>query len=215
MDRRPPLTYRVLLVQEHKIVSEGLRALLEKAGIEVVGEAFDARSASELARTQKPEVVVLDIGNPENAIGLVRAIRIASPDSRTLLLTLFAAGPLVIEALQSGVQGYVLKTQSAEDLLRAIDGVSQGAVYISPVVAGNLVDVALSREKTREGPLTPRERQVLKLVAEGQSTREIAVELRISFKTAEYHRHRIMRRLGIHETAGLVRYAIRRGVIQA
>jgi len=215
MDRTPRLPYRVLLVEEHKIVSEGLRALLEKAGIQVVGEAFDARSASELTRTQKPEVVVLDVTDPDIAIALVRAIRAVSPDTRTLLLTLFAAGPLVIEALQSGVQGYVLKTQNAEDLVRAIDEVGQGAVYISPIVAGNLVDVALGKGKAREETLTPRERQVLKLVAEGQSTREIAEELRISFKTAEYHRHRIMRRLGIHETAGLVRYAIRRGVIQA
>jgi len=214
MDRTPPLPYRVLLVEEHKIVSEGLRALLEKAGIEVVGEACDARSASELAKSHKPKVVVLDVADPHLTIELVRAIRAASPDTRTLLLTLSADGPLVLQALQSGVQGYVLKTQGAEDLVRAIEDVSQGVVYISPVVAGNLVEVALGK-RAREAPLTPRERQVLKLVAEGQSTREIAEELCISFKTAEYHRHRIMRRLGIHETAGLVRYAIRRGVIQA
>ena len=215
MDRSPHLPYRVLLVEEYKIFAEGLRALLEKAGIEVVGEAGDARSASELAKSHRPDVVVLDASDPQVAIDLVGVIRAASPDTRTLLLSLFADGPHVIQALRSGVQGYLLKTQSAADLLRAIDGVSQGAVYISPVVAGNLVDVALGTGKAREEPLTPRERQVLKLVAEGQSTREIAAELCISFKTAEYHRHRIMRRLGIHETAGLVRYAIRRGVIQA
>src|SRR5215510_14076148 len=118
MDREPRLPYRVLLVEEHKIVSEGLRALLEKAGIQVVGEARDACSASELAKDQKPEVVVLDVFDPDVAIAAVRAIRAVSPDTRTLLLTLFAEGPLVIEALQSGVQGYVLKTQNAEDLVR-------------------------------------------------------------------------------------------------
>ena len=215
MDRSPQHPYQVLLVGEYKIFAEGLRALLERAGIPVVGEASDARSATELAKSHKPGVAVLDISDPQLAIELVSAIRAASSETRTLVLSLFAEGPLVIQALRSGVQGYVLKTQSAADLICAIDDVSQGAVYISPVVAGNLVDVALGTGKPREEPLTPRERQVLKLVAEGQSTREIAAELSISFKTAEYHRHRIMRRLGIHETAGLVRYAIRRGVIQA
>lgn len=210
------LPCRVLLLEEHKIVAEGLRALLEKAGIVVVGEAPDVREARALLKTLEPDVVVLDVGGPLlNAIDAVRELHLASPDIKTLLLTLSTDGPLVIQALQTGVQGYVLKTQSADDLVCAIGEVCRGAIYISPSVAGCLIEATLDKDAPREQPLTLRERQVLQFVAEGKSTREISSALGISFKTAEYHRHRVMRKLGIHETAGLVRYAIRRGVIQA
>ena len=206
---------RVMIADDHQIVRQGLRALLEKAGHVVVAEASNGREAVDLAAKQPVDVAVLDLIMPVlNGVDSARELLRAAPQVRTILLTMHADRPYVVEALQAGAKGYVLKTQAAEDLVRAIDEVSRGAVYISPAVAMSLVDAMLDRDEPATTDLTARERQILQLVAESKSTKQIARLLNISYKTAESHRSRLMKKLDIHETAGLVRYAIRRGLVQ-
>jgi DNA-binding NarL/FixJ family response regulator len=206
---------RVMIADDHQIVRQGLRALLEKAGHVVVAEASNGREAVDLAAKQQVDIAVLDLIMPVlNGVDSARELLRAAPQVRTILLTMHADRPYVVEALQAGARGYVLKTQAAEDLVRAIDEVSRGAVYISPAVAMSLVDAMLDRDEPATTDLTARERQILQLVAESKSTKQIARLLNISYKTAESHRSRLMKKLDIHETAGLVRYAIRRGLIQ-
>jgi len=205
---------RVLLAEDHQIVRQGLRALLEKAGHSVVGEAADGREACELAQKLQPNIAVLDLAMPLlNGLDAIGEIRRVSP-STVILLTMYTDRPYVLQALQAGAKGYVLKTQAADDLVRAIQEVLRGAVYLSPGVAVGLVDAYLSKEEEPKDPLTPRERQILQLVAEGKTTKAIGELLGITFKTAESHRNRIMKKLDIHQTAGLVRYAIRHGLVR-
>lgn len=205
---------RVLLADDHQIVRQGLRALLEKAGHAVVGEAADGREACRLARELKPNIAVLDLAMPLlNGLDAIREIQRASPGTRAILLTMHTDRPYVLQALKAGAKGYVLKSQAAEDLIRAIEEAVRGAAYLSPGVAGSLVEAYLTKGDQPEEPLTARERQVLQLIAEGKTTKAIARLLGVSFKTAESHRSRIMKKLGIHEIAGLVRYAIRRGLL--
>ena len=206
---------RVLLAEDHQIVRQGLRALLERAGHSVVGEAADGREACELAQKLQPNVAVLDLAMPLlNGLDAIGEIRRVSPNTVTILLTMYTDRPYVLQALQAGAKGYVLKTQAADDLVRAIQEVRRGAVYLSPGVAVGLVDAYPANDEESRKPLTARERQILQLVAEGKTTKAIAELLGISFKTAESHRTRIMKKTDIHETAGLVRYAVRRGLIQ-
>jgi two-component system response regulator NreC len=206
---------RILLAEEQLIVRQGVRSLLEQEGLEVVGEAGDGREAVNLARELRPDLAILDVGMPLlNGLDAARAITRQSRSTRTILLTLSADGAHVLEALRVGVKGYVLKTQAASDLLQAIREISRGAVYLSPSVSQVVVDAYLARTEVPPDPLTHREREVLQLVAEGKTTKEIAKLLGTSFKTAESHRFRIMRKLEIHQTAGLVRYAIRQGLIE-
>ena len=206
---------RVLLAEDHQIVRQGLRALLEKSGHEVVGEASDGHEACKLAQTLQPGVAVLDLAMPLlNGLDAIREIHRVSPDTRTILLTMYTDRPYVLQALQAGAKGYVLKTQAADDLIRAIQEVLRGAIYLSPGVSRTVVDAFLNKSDVMPDPLTPRERQILQLVAEGKTTKEIAGLLGIRVKTAESHRTRIMKKLDIHQTAGLVRYAIRRGLVQ-
>ena len=206
---------RVLLADDHQIVRQGLRALLEKAGHSVVGEAADGREACALAKKLQPNIAVLDLGMPLlNGLDAIGEIRRVSPGTLSILLTMYTDRPYVLRALQAGAKGYVLKTQAADDLVRAIREVWAGAMYLSPGVAVGLVDAYLSKDEKPKEPLTPRERQVLQLVAEGKTTKAIAGLLGITFKTAESHRNRIMKKLDIHQTAGLVRYAIRHGLIR-
>lgn len=205
---------RVLLADDHQIVRQGLRAMLEKAGHAVVGEAADGREACRLARELKPNIAVLDLAMPLlNGLDAIREIQRASPGTRAILLTMHTDRPYVLQALKAGAKGYVLKSQAAEDLIRAIEEAVRGAAYLSPGVAGSLVEAYLTKGDQPEEPLTARERQVLQLIAEGKTTKAIARLLGVSFKTAESHRSRIMKKLGIHEIAGLVRYAIRRGLL--
>jgi DNA-binding NarL/FixJ family response regulator len=205
---------RVLLADDHQIVRQGLRSLLEKAGHEVVGEASDGREALKLARTLSPDIAVLDLSMPLlNGLDAAHEIRRIAPEIKTILLTMYTDKAYVLQALRAGARGYVLKTQAAEDLIRAIREISRGEVYLSPGVALSVVDAYLQKTDPDADPLTPRERQTLQLIAEGKSTKEIARVLSISFKTAESHRNRIMKKLDIHEVAGLVRYAIRRGLV--
>ncbi len=208
------MSCRVLVAEDHQLVRQGIRALLEKAGYHIVGEASDGREACKLAQTLQPNIAVLDLAMPLlNGLDATREIHRVSPDTKAILLTMYTERPYVIQALQAGARGYVLKTQTAEDLLRAIQEVLRGSVYVSPSAAVSLVDACLGNAHSLVDPLTARERQVLQLVAEGKSTKAIADLLSISFKTAESHRNRMMKKLDIHETAGLVRYAIRRGLL--
>lgn len=206
---------RVLLADDHQIVRQGLRALLERAGHSVVGEAADGREACELAKTLQPNIAVVDLAMPLlNGLDAIAEIRRVSPGTLAILLTMYTDRPYVLRALQVGAKGYVLKTQAADDLVRAIQEVRAGAVYLSAGVAVGVVDAYLSKDGAPKEPLTARERQILQLIAEGKTTKAIAGMLGITFKTAESHRNRIMRKLDIHQTAGLVRYAIRRGLLR-
>lgn len=205
---------RVLVADDHQIFRQGLRHLLERAGHDVVGEAANGREALQMARQLHPEVAVLDLSMPQQSgPDAARELKRRMPDVLCIILTMYAEKAYVVQALRSGVKGYVLKTQAAEDLIRAIDEVLQGRVYLSPSIAGTVVNACLDDSEALIDPLTPRERQVLMLVAEGNTTREIAEQLCISVKTVEAHRGHVMDKLNIHETASLVRYAIRNGLL--
>jgi two-component system response regulator NreC len=206
----------VLLADDHQMFRQGLRGLLERERFDVVGEAADGHEAVQLAERLKPDVCVLDFVMPLlNGLDASTQIQRVSPQTKTILLTMYTEDQYVLEALRAGLRGYVIKTQAAADLVRAIREVLQNGVYLSPGISRTLVDAYLSGTAMPADPLTPRERQVLQLVAEGKTTKEVAIVLGLSVKTAETHRTKIMRKLEIHETAGLVRYAIRRGLVQA
>jgi DNA-binding NarL/FixJ family response regulator len=206
---------QVLLADDHPIVREGFKALLEREGLRVVGEASDGREAVRLAQTLHPDVAVLDLSMPLlNGLQAAQEILRASPGTRTILLTMYTEDQYVLEAVRAGIRGYVVKRQAAMDLVQAIREVANGAIYLSPSVSAAVVQAYLSKTDLPSDPLSSRERQVLQLVAEGKTTKEVAQLLGISVKTAESHRDHIMKKLDIHETASLVRYAIRRGLIQ-
>lgn len=207
---------RVILADDHLMVRQGLRTLLEKAGFEVAAEAGDGQEATRLAEKFLPDVAIVDLSMPVlNGLDCARLILKLSPRTKTILLTMYSEERYVVEALRAGIKGYVLKTQAAEDLIQAVREVSQSGLYLSPGVSRVVVDAYLNETRYPPDPLTTRERQVLQLVAEGKSTKEVAAVLGIGAKTAEAHRSRIMKKLDIHETASLVRYAIRRGLIKA
>ena len=206
---------QVLLADDHHIVREGLKSLLEKEGFRVVGEAADGREAVRLAGTSHPDVAVLDLSMPSmNGLDAAREIIRSEPKTKAILLTVHTEDAYVLEALRAGVTGYVLKSQAPADLVQAIRETTRGSIYLSPGVSRIVVDAYRGKTDLPSDPLTPREREVLQLVAEGKSTKEVAGILGVSVKTAESHRSRIMEKLDIHETATLVRYAIRRGLIQ-
>lgn len=206
---------QVLLADDHPIVREGFKSLLEREGLQVVGEASDGHEAVRLAQTLHPDVAVLDLSMPLlNGLQAAREILHTSPRTRTILLTMYTEDQYVLEAMRAGVRGYVVKRQAVMDLVQAIREVANGAIYLSPSVSQAVVRAYLGKTDLPPDPLSSRERQVLQLVAEGKTTKEIAQLLGISVKTAESHRTHIMEKLDIHETAGLVRYAIRRGMIQ-
>jgi two-component system response regulator NreC len=205
----------VLLADDHLIICQSLKATLEREGFQVVGEAADGREAVRLARALHPDAAVLDVSMPLlNGLDAAREIQETCARTRTILLTVHAEEPYVLQALQVGVRGYVLKSQAVTDLVRALQEVCRGAIYLSPGVSAALVDAYRTKKDVRD-PLTSREREVLQLVAEGKTTKEIASLLGVSVKTAESHRSHVMQKLDIHETASLVRYAIRRGLIDA
>jgi two-component system, NarL family, response regulator NreC len=204
---------RILLAEDHVMVRQGLRTFLEQAGMAVIGEAGDGQEALRIAHEQHPDVAVLDIGMPYlNGLETARRLREALPQTKIVLLTMHTEDPYVLEAIQAGAVGYVLKTQAMLDLVQAIQNVLQGQIYLSPRISRALVTAYLTRSDLPPDPLTSREREVLQLIAEGETTKEIAWRLKLSAKTVESHRIRLMRKLDIHETATLVRYAIRRGL---
>jgi two-component system response regulator NreC len=206
---------RILLADDHLIVRQGLRALLEGEGFEILAEVGDGREAAKVARQRCPDVAVMDFAMPAlNGLDASREILRACPRAKVILLTMHTEDHYVLEALRAGAKGYVVKTQAAADLVRAIHEVQRGMMYLSPGISQTIVQAFLTKSDVPVDPLTPREREVLQLVAEGKTTKEVAGLLGISFKTAESHRMRVMRKLDIHETASLVRYAVRRGLIQ-
>jgi DNA-binding NarL/FixJ family response regulator len=205
----------VLLVDDHPVFRQGLRALLERERFDVVGEASDGFEAIALAERLQPQIVVLDLAMPAlNGIDAAREIVKKAPRTKAILLTMYTEEHHVLEALRAGVKGCVSKSQAAEHLLQAIKDVSAGGVYLSPHVSGAVVQAYLAKTELPYDPLTPRERQVLQLIAEGKTTKETAAVLDVSVKTAETHRTNLMEKLDIHSTAGLVRYAIKRGLLQ-
>lgn len=205
---------RVLLADDHPMIRGGIRAVLEATGFKVVGEAADGRDAVRKAAELRPDVAVFDIGMPElNGIEAARAARRAVPNLGVLLLTVHTEDIYVVEALRAGVGGYVLKRQAAEDLIHAIQDVHRGDVYVSPGVSWPPAGVVRGRSEQQVDVLTAREREVLRWIAEGYSTKQVASTLCISVKTVETHRSHIMDKLGIRETAGLIRYALRRGLV--
>jgi DNA-binding NarL/FixJ family response regulator len=206
---------RVFLVDDHAIVRQGLKALLEREGFQVAGEASDGQEAVRLVPTVHADVVILDISMPMmNGLDTARELQKSSQKTKTILLTRHDEAQYVTEALRAGVKGYVLKSQVTTDLVHAIQQVCRGGVYLSPNISRAVVEAFLSKEGISQDPLTSRERQVLQLVGEGKSSKEVARLLGISAKTAESHRARLMRKLDIHETASLVRYAIRSGLME-
>jgi two-component system response regulator NreC len=206
---------RILLADDHLIVRQGLKALLEREGFAVVAEVADGQEAIRAARERCPDVAVLDFGMPLfNGLGAAREILRACPRAKAILLTVHTEDHYVLEALQAGVKGYVVKTEATADLVRAIHEVLRGTMYLSPGISPAVAEAFLAKSAVPPDPLTARELQVLQLVAEGKSTKEAAQLLGIGYKTAETHRTRIMKKTDIHDTAGLVRYALRRGLIQ-
>lgn len=209
------MAQRVLLADDHAIVRQGVRGLLEREGYDVVAEAGDGREAVQLARELSPDMAVLDLAMPlQDGVETAQEIAQVSPGTRSILLTMHAEEPYVVRAMQAGIRGYVLKGQTTADLISAIAEVMQGGIYFSPGVSGAIVQAYQIRTQAASNQLSTRERQVLQLVADGKTTKEIAHLLGISVKTADSHRSRIMSKLNIHDTAGLVRYAIREGLVR-
>ncbi|PYN87422.1 MAG: DNA-binding response regulator [Candidatus Rokuibacteriota bacterium] len=205
---------QIFIADDHQMVREGLKMLLERAGFKVVGEASDGQEAVRRVRDLVPDVAVLDLAMPLlNGLEAAREILRDSPRTRPILLTMHTEDPYVTAALRVGVKAYVLKTQSGPDLVQAIQEVCRGRIYLSPGISRTVVEAYLAKTELPPDPLSPREREVLQLVAGGKTTKEIARLLGVGVKTAENHRTRILSKLDIHETAGLVRYAIRRGLI--
>jgi DNA-binding NarL/FixJ family response regulator len=204
-----------LLAEDHGIVREGLRAILQREGFEIAGEAANGMDAVAIAKEVQPHVAVLDFDMPQmNGITAAQELARVSPKTRTLLLTMYADRQYVVGALRVGIHGFVIKSQASADLVQAIRIVHEGKPYLSPGISATVMEAFASPGDAQNPLLTPRERQVLQLVAEGKSTKEAARILSISVKTAESHRTRVMSKLDVHDTASLVRYAIREGFIQ-
>lgn len=216
-----PIT--LLLAEDHQIVREGLRSLLELEGdIQVIGEAATGRQAVQMARRLRPDVIVLDIAMPElNGLEAARQIRRETPETRVLILSAHNDEGYVDQVLALGAAGFLLKQTSSNILVEAVRHVAQGGEFFSPSIAkrvhaarGPVPDQARPHGRKGAG-LTSREVEVLQLIAEGRANKQVAAELGISVKTVEKHRQRVMERLGIHDTAGLTRYAIAAGISES
>jgi len=212
------MSIRIILVDDHKITRQGLRSLLDKQqDMEVVAEAEDGRTAVRLVGELSPNVVIMDVTMPDlNGVEATRQIVSQSPDVKIIALSMHSDTLFVTEMLRSGASGYLLKDCAFEELSRAIHAVVAGKTYLSPSVSGVVVDDYLHRlskaDFSGSHVLTDREREVLQLLAEGKSTKQIALKLHISVKTVETHRRQMMNKLDIHTVAELTKYAIRKGL---
>ena len=210
---------RVLLADDHTLVRAGIRSLLKGLeNVEVVGEAGDGQEAVRLAESLRPDVVLLDVGMP-GLNGLDVAARLVAHDAsiRVLILSMHTSEEYVLRALRAGCAGYLLKGSAVAELEIAVRAVARGETYLSPAVSKHVMDDYVRRTGGATDPidaLTPRQREVLQLVAEGNTSKDIADRLGLSFKTVEAHRAQIMERLGLHDVAGLVRFAIRMGLVR-
>jgi DNA-binding NarL/FixJ family response regulator len=209
---------RVLLADDHTLVRAGIRGLLEGLeGVEVVGEAGDGPEAMSKADELRPDIVLLDVGMP-GLNGLEVAGRIAALDAgiRVVILSMHTSEEYVLRALRAGCAGYLVKGSAVSELEIAVRAVVRGETYLSPVVSKRVVDDYVNRTGGAADPLdalTPRQREILQLVAEGNTSKDIARLLGLAFKTVETHRGQIMERLGVHDVAGLVRFAVRVGLV--
>jgi DNA-binding NarL/FixJ family response regulator len=209
---------RVLLADDHTLVRAGIRALLTALpGVQVVAEAADGREALELARIQQPNLVLMDISMKGlNGIEATAQLKRELPDVRVIILSMHGSEEHVAHALQAGAAGYMLKDAATQELAVAVAAVMRGEAYLSPLVSKQMVDSYVQRRASDAGPLdvlTPRQRQILQLIAEGGTTKQIAHLLNLSVKTVETHRAQLMERLEIHDVPGLVRYAVRVGLV--
>jgi DNA-binding NarL/FixJ family response regulator len=214
---------RLLIADDHEVVRKGLRSLLEsQPGWQVTAEASDGREAVEKAKETKPDVTVLDIGMPA-LNGLEAARQMIKNDARAkiLILTMHESDPLIREVLDAGARGYVLKSDAGRDLVTAVNAVRSNKTFFTAKVAQIVLDGYLDKKPKKLEPdsahsrLTPRQREIVQLLAEGKSSKEVAVALGLSVKTAETHRANIMRRLDCHSVSELVRYAVRNNIIEA
>jgi len=217
------LKLRILIADDHEVVRRGLSALLQaQEGWEICGEASDGREAVEKAKLLKPDFVILDIGMPNlNGLAATRQLTQHDPNFKIIVLTITDSDHVIREALDAGARGFVLKSDAVRDLVSAIDALQRGQMFFTPrvnelVLAGFLEKGAVSpRGAPPKFPsLTPREREVIQLLAEGKSSKEVASVLNLSTKTAETHRSNIMRKLGFHSIRDLVLYAVKNNIIQ-
>lgn len=213
---------KVLLADDHEIVRKGLRALLEpQPDWEIVGEAGDGRQTVAMVKEFKPDIVVLDIGMPSlNGLEATRQILKARPQTKVLILTMHESDSMIREVLEAGARGYILKTDAGRDLVAAVDALRRNKTFFTSRVAQMVLDGFLKGDarsadaRPARGRLTPRQREIVQLLAEGKSSKEVAVALALSVKTAETHRANIMRKLDFHCVSELVRYAIRNKIIE-
>ncbi len=211
---------RAILVEDHTIVREGLRPLLESRGLAVVGEAGDGLHAVKLAREQKPDIVIMDLMLPRlGGIEAARRIRKLLPHAKIIILTIHDEPPYVYKALDAGANGFVVKESPLDELIEAVNAVMLGETYLSSNFPRTLLGSYAKHKKRGKkadefAMLTKREREILQYIAEGYTSRRIAETLYISRKTVENHRANIMEKLNIHDTAGLVRYAIKIGLVE-
>jgi DNA-binding NarL/FixJ family response regulator len=211
---------RVLLADDHTLVRAGIRALLQSLpDVEIVAEASDGREALERVLATQPDVALLDISMPSlNGLELAARLAVESPRTRLVILSMHGDPGHVAQALRAGVSGYLLKDAAVDELPVLLRAVSRGETYLSPAISRSVVDGFLQRTgaspaATADDGLTPRQREILQLISEGKSSKEVAQLLDISLKTVESHRSQIMDRLNIHDLAGLVRYAVRTGLV--
>lgn len=212
------MTVKILIADDHKILREGLKSLLEKQPeFAVVAEAQDGLSAISAAKKHKPDIAILDIGMPDlNGIEVTRRIRSEMAETRVIALSMHADRRFVMGILEAGANGYLLKDSAFAELITAVTAVAKGKMYLSPSIAETVVKNSLEKlDRKDEGSsvlLSGREREVLQMIAEGKSTKEIALKLFVSTKTVETHRKQIMDKLNIRTVAGLTKYAIREGL---
>ncbi|HSN18381.1 MAG TPA: response regulator transcription factor [Gammaproteobacteria bacterium] len=208
----PPV--HILLADDHTIFRQSLRELLQEEGFDVMGEASTGPEALHLAEEQHPDVAILDYNMPElDGISVARELQKSAPQIQTVLLTAEEDNASAVEALRAGMHGYVYKSQTAEDLISTIREVARGAIHFNTRLTAGALNALSTGGSSEPEPLTERERQVLVLIAKGDTTRDIARELGLSAKTVESHRSRIMQKLHVHRAAELIRYAIRRQLI--